>query len=106
MTLEQLYKLEPKLKEDNYEKLSDIIEYLSCCSVVHKELVYESRWWNLYEYIVKLNSDAFISYVTAEATGDNTPTELGFEQSDYGLDSIHEVVPVQVTTTVYKRKEN
>lgn len=102
MTLEKLYELIPQLKEDNYTTLEDVLDYLSCASLKQKHLEDESRWWNIYSYIVEAAPGVFIKYYSAETTGDRTPTEVGFEQEDYGFNTMKQVFPKTVTTTIYE----
>jgi len=66
----------------------------------HKE--YKSRWWTEHTYVVKLGNTLF-GYAYAEATGDMSVGELGYEP-DYS--SICLMEPYQVTTTKYRKVDN
>ena len=87
------------LNDINDGNINDILEFLSCCPEMQSEVVDEYRWWNEVEYVVQVK-DIFLKYYNAESTGDNTPTELGYE----GISSINDIIEVQpkvIQTTIY-----
>lgn len=78
----------------------DIYEILSCSKELDSETISELRWWNEVEKVVELTANTFVSYITAEATGDSTPTELGWERPS--INTIKRVYPERVVTIRYR----
>jgi len=77
----------------------DLIDYVTCLKEVHSEQVDEYRWWDIWEDVFEVDSDVYLKYTYAKATGDLTPSELGYE--DNGLDDIVEVIKKEITTYTY-----
>ena len=86
---------------DKWDNDDQLLEQLREYDLVHKELLSEHRWWNLYRHIVKVN-DTYIGWIDADATGDMSTREMGYEVD---LNTICEMIPIQKTITVYEKKE-
>lgn len=77
----------------------DLIEYVTCLKQVHSELVDDYRWWDIWEDTYEVVTGVHLRYSYAKATGDSTPSELGYEDS--GLDDIVEVRQEVISTYKY-----
>ena len=95
--LEILSHADKKVTEEYTD--SDLLEYIDCLSTQENEMVDESRWWQIWEKVVKVENDVFLKFSYARSSGDGTPHELGYE--DNGLDDIWEVKERVVSKTEY-----
>ena len=95
--IEILSKVDSEVTEDFTDY--DLIECVTCLKRVDYEEVDESRWWSIWEDVYEVEPDVYLKYSYARATGDRTPSELGYE--DNGLDDIWEVQRKEVTTYNY-----
>lgn len=78
---------------------NDLIEYIDCLSTQENEMVDESRWWQTWEKVVKVEDNVFLKLSYARSSGDSTPHELGYE--DNGLDDVWEVKEKIISKTVF-----
>lgn len=87
---------------DREPSYSEIMEFLTEEPELQNERVYESRWWDEYETVVKLpnlEEDIFVLFTYAETTGDNSPSDCGYESP--GIGSLTQVFPKEITKVVY-----
>lgn len=100
MKKEELISLlnDPEITDDWSD--SNLIEYVTCLKEVHSELYDDYRWWNIWESVYETKNGNFIAYKYAISTGDNTPSELGYEGN--GLDDLAQVHRKQITTYIYE----
>ena len=90
---------DPEVTEDWSD--SDLIDYITCLKEVQSELHDDGpRWWHIWRSVYETKDGNFICYKYAVATGDNTPSELGYEGN--GLNDLCQVHKKQVTTYVYE----
>ncbi len=82
------------LQEELLETLFD------CGNEVYREKGDSHRWWNDV-WIVKDIDGMLIGYDGAETTGDNSPTEVGWEFNDSSICEVKAVTKT-ITTTVYE----
>lgn len=61
----------------------------------------EYRWYIELTRVVKVG-DHFIAYRDYKITGDDSPSDMGLE---YDFESVHEVFPKEVMTTIYVTKD-
>lgn len=101
MTKEELIKLlnDPEITDDWTEH--DLIDYVTCLKEVSSTLVDDDpRWWHIWESVYETKSGKYIKYIYPVSTGDNTPSELGYE--GYGLEDLSEVFRTETITYTYK----
>ena len=77
-----------------------IIETIIESEHIYREELHQSRWWNVYLYVVDIGG-MLIGYDYAEANRDMSVRELGF---DFEESSIREMVPVEKTIITYEPK--
>ena len=82
---------------EKWENDNELLEVLRNFDVIHKELCDSHRWWNEYQYVIRIK-DTYIGYCNAETTGDMSASEVGY---DFEPDSICEMEPIQKTITTY-----
>ena len=75
-----------------------IIEAIKEAELVHREEDARRRWWNEYRYVVKV-AGIYIEFKDAEATGDQSAEEMGYE---FDPSTIREVRPVEKTVIMYE----
>lgn len=95
--IEILSKVDKEVNKDYTDY--DLIDYITCLKEVQKEEVDTERWWNIWESVYEVSDGVYLKYSYAKATGDNTPSDLGYE--DNGLDDIWEVKRKEVITYKY-----
>lgn len=88
----------PEITDDWSEY--ELIDYVTCLKQVHSELTDSRRWWDTWESIYETEDGKYISYQYARSTGDNTPSELGYE--DCGLEDLTEVFKTETITYTYQ----
>lgn len=76
-----------------------IIETLTEAKVIWSKKTSQHRWWNDIFRVVKING-MLIGYDYAEATGDNSLRDLGWE---FNMESICEVKPKEIKTIIYEK---
>ena len=84
-----------------WENDNELLDILRDLKEVKEELIEKHRWWNEYEYIVKLG-DTYIRYIYADTTGDMSPSEAGY---DFNPDLICEMEQIEKTITTYVIKK-
>ena len=95
--------LEQEEKKNGFDKWKnddELLELLRSYDEVYKEKTSEHRWWNEYQYVIKIGNK-YIAYVYAETTGDMNAWEAGYE---FDSDSICEMEPIEKTITNYIKK--
>jgi len=101
MKRERLLEVLSSVDKDINDEYSDrdLIECVRCLKTVNSELEDESRWWSTWADVYEVQDGVYLKYYYARATGDNTPSELGYE--DNGLDDIFEVKREVISTYTY-----
>lgn len=89
------------LKEGYTDTDRDIWETVSEAKNISRFEYGQHRWWNDYEYVVKIE-DKYFRYIGAEANRDESMSDLGW---DYDISTIYEVYPIEkvITTVVYEK---
>lgn len=83
----------------DFDNPEDILKLLQYCKKVNRKEIFQHRWWNEYQYIIKID-EIFIGYVHAEANRDESVQELGYE---FDINSICEMRPVEKSIIIYER---
>ena len=78
---------------------SDVFEYLDSKKTVYRECFDSRRWWDEMLVVVEIKGQ-MVGYVAASTTGDNSPSDVGWE---FDESSVCFVEPYQHTETRYKR---
>lgn len=98
------------IRDYNIKKFQDdsdemILALLEDSDIIYEEEVDARRWWNDMFYVVKIDGK-YIGFDGAETTGDNSPSDVGWE---FDMESICEVekrVEIkEVVTFVPKKHE-
>lgn len=92
-----------RLRAEGETNITDeiIIDTIRCAKKVWEGDEDEHRWWVNTFKVVKIG-DMLIGFGNAKTTGDNSPSEVGWE---FDPSTICEVEPKEVTTTVYVTKK-
>jgi len=95
--------LEDDSIKNGYGKIKNdeqLLEIITDYDKIEKTLIDERRWYNLYEYVIKVGNH-FLSYADGECTGDDSVRDMGIE---IDLDAIYEMEEYKETVTKYKIK--
>lgn len=89
---QELYKKDTIFNDDI------LIEEITESTNLYRKEVDQRRWWNEYLYVVEIDG-MILGYYDAEATGDMSVWELGYEFDKSG---IHEMKMVEITIIAYE----
>lgn len=70
-------------------------------NVISSKKIATHRWYEIYENVMQIN-DTFIRFNTYNFTGDSGQYDMDLP---YMTESFVEVIPKEVTTTIYVKKE-
>ncbi len=87
------------IEDISEENSADIYDYLDCLSPIQTTVVDSYRWWDEMETVVELEKDFFVAFTDAHSTGDNTPSDLGYEQPP--ISDIREVRKKVIEQIIY-----
>ena len=88
--------------QDMNDSEDSIIELIRYSDEIYSEIVDTKRWWKVVFRVVEIDG-MFIGFDDAETTGDNSPSDVGFEFNPESIVEVEKVVEIKHVVTYQKK---
>ena len=88
--------------QDMNDSEDSIIEWIRYSDEIYSEIVDTKRWWKVVFRVVEIDG-MFIGFDDAETTGDNSPSDVGFEFNPESIVEVEKVVEIKQVVTYQKK---
>ena len=88
--------------QDMNDSEDSIIEWIRYSDEIYSEIVDTKRWWKVVFRVVEIDG-MFIGFDDAETTGDNSPSDVGFEFNPESIVEVEKVVEIKHVVTYQKK---